>query len=229
MDNPPVIQNQTLSWLRAGFHDEFYDTIIDINEMGTPQEGIISPLLCNIALNGIREVGLEAVNNSKVKYVSKTTLISSFLLIRYANDFVAFHPYLDILEAVRENIIKFLKPFNLELHPDKTRTVHSKDKFNGHQPGFDFLSCHYFHNTTRKHGDGIPGYPPKGSKVGKKSKMRHYNWALRPSPSPKAIHKHLEDIRSTIRKRKFWAQNKLIRALNLKIRGWANYFFYVPH
>ena len=183
MDNPPVIQNQILSWLRAGFHDEFYDTTININEMGTPQGGIISPLLCNIALNGIREAGLNAVKNFNVKYLAKNLLISSYSLIRYADDFVAFHPNLEILEAVKENIIEFLRPLNLELHPDKTRTVHSIDEFNGHPPGFDFLSCHYLHTVfsprpgaagkrTRKNGDGIPGYPPKLKAVKSEKNLR---------------------------------------------------------
>ena len=62
LENIPVIKNQILAWLRAEIHDEFYNTNTDLNEIGTPQGGIISPLLCNIALNGIRESGLKIVN-----------------------------------------------------------------------------------------------------------------------------------------------------------------------
>lgn len=198
--------------------------------MGTPQGSIISPLLCNIALNGIREAGMERVKEFKgSRQFSKSKIISSYSLIRYADDFIAFHPRLDVLEAVQENIIEFLKPLNLELHPDKTRIVHSMERLNGQDSGFTFLSCQYHHTATRKNGEGITGNPPEGSKVGKKSKMRHYSWTFRPSPDKEAIAKHLEGIRSTIRKCKNWPQDKLINLLNPQIRGWSNYFSNVPH
>lgn len=195
MDNPPVIQNQILSWLRAGFHDEFYNTVTENNEIDTFQSNIISPLLCNIALNGIREAGLKKVKEFKEsRKEKKDRLLWSYSLIRYANDFIAFHSCLDVLEAVQENLIVFLKPFNLELHPAKTRIIHSMKKLNGQEPGFTFLSCHYYHTETRKNGEAITAKPPKDSKVGKKSKKRYYNWAFRATPDKKAVVKHLDGL-----------------------------------
>lgn len=230
MDNPPVIQNQIITWLRAGFHDNFYNTVTEINEQGTPQGSIISPLLCNIALNGIRNAGLEAVYSFKGNVeLNRAQVRQSYSLIRYADDFIAIHPRLDILETIQENIVQFLKPLNLELHPDKTRIAHSMNKFNGQEPGFTFLSCQYKHYATRKHGQGIPGKNPVGAKVGKKSKTRHYSWTFRPCPSQEAVDKHLDEVRTSIRKYKAWPQWKLIQFLNPQIRGWANYHSHVPN
>ena len=230
MDNPLVIQNQIIAWLRAGFHDNFYNTVIETNEKATPQGSIISPLLCNIALNGIRNAGLEAVNKFKGNVLlSKHEIRQSYSLIRYADDFIAIHPRLDVLEAIQDNIVQFLKPLNLELHPDKTRIVHSMNKMNGLEPGFTFLSCHYSHYETRKHGQGIAGKNPKGAKVSKKSNTRHYNWTFRPNPDSKAIDRHLDELRTTIRKCRAWPQSKLIQFLNPQIRGWSNYYSYIPN
>ena len=125
-------------------------------------------------------------------------MVSSYSLIRYADDFVVFHPRLEVLEAVKEEIVKFLAPLNLELHPDKTRIVHSMENYNGQKSGFTFLSTHYSHNATRKHGEGMTGSTPKNKDGTKDNKVRRYNWVLKQNPDTKAIAKHLESLRSEI-------------------------------
>ena len=140
LDCDPILSNQIQSWLKAGIMDSLNNQNFESNEYGTSQGGIISPLLCNIALDGMREAGVKVVEQFKGnKEMRKRTVKSSYALIRYADDFIVVHPWLDVVEAVKEEIAKFLNPINLELHPTKTRIVHTKEKHDGHQPGFNFL------------------------------------------------------------------------------------------
>ena len=154
-----------MAWLKAGILDEVKDLSTEVNEFGTPQGGIISPLLCNIALNGIRNAGLEAVNSfAEKKNFKKRDMISAYSLIRYADDFVAMHPNLDIILAVKDYISEYLKQLNLELNPDKTKIVHTRDSYEGKDPGFVFLSSHYYHMKTKKHGQYKSTGPKKTEK-----------------------------------------------------------------
>lgn len=86
--------------------------------MGTPQGGIISPLLANIAMDGLREklddhinsLGGHRPNNRK-----------SLTYVWYTDDFVIMYPNKKILLELKEVTQKFLEPMGLELHQKKTR------------------------------------------------------------------------------------------------------------
>jgi group II intron reverse transcriptase/maturase len=109
-------------WLRAGVMEEgrFTETV-----SGTPQGGVISPLLSNIYLHT-----LDTVWERRCAEVG--------LLVRYCDDFVVLcRTAKDAVEAERRMGI-ILQRLRLELHPDKTRRV---DLSYGKQ-GFDFLGCH---------------------------------------------------------------------------------------
>lgn len=81
---------------------------------GTPQGGVISPLLCNIALNGI-----EAVLPKKPK----------IHLIRYADDFIITAPTREMIEKeVKPAIVKFLNERGLRMSDEKTRTVNIEEE-----------------------------------------------------------------------------------------------------
>ncbi|MET8507548.1 group II intron reverse transcriptase/maturase, partial [Streptomyces sp. NPDC004787] len=118
-------------WLKAGVMEsgKFSPT-----EEGTPQGGVISPLLLNIALHGMGH----AIGD--YDDLSETKRRSAPVLIRYADDFVVFCITKEEAENVRETLSEWLEPRGLTIHPEKTEIVRLED-------GFDFLGF-----NVRKYG-----------------------------------------------------------------------------
>ena len=92
---------------------------------GTPQGGVISPLLSNIYLHVLDTL-----------WMRRSAPLG--ILVRYADDFVVMCRTAKDCERSEERVRVILKRLGLELHPDKTRRVELGD---GKQ-GFDFLGCH---------------------------------------------------------------------------------------
>jgi group II intron reverse transcriptase/maturase len=109
-------------WLAAGVMDEGqrWPTIT-----GTPQGGVISPLLSNIVLHVLDRVWED-------RYAHLGTLV------RYADDFVVMCDTKVQVEEARQRVSTVLTRLGLERHPEKTRLV---DRSQGRE-GFDFLGCH---------------------------------------------------------------------------------------
>jgi RNA-directed DNA polymerase len=106
-------RNLVKAWLKAGYVEaDFFHT----TDSGTPQGGIISPLLLNVALHGLHQA-----------------LGPAYGYVRYADDFIVCASTREQIEAVQSTIEEWLKPRGLTLHPEKTRIVHISD-------GFNFLS-----------------------------------------------------------------------------------------
>src|SRR5947208_13250996 len=101
-------------WLKAGYveHGTFHAT-----EQGTPQGGVASPLLANIALHGMEE----AIG---VKYDSRGQLIGKRAVVRYADDFVCFCETKEDAEQVKILLVEWLKERGLTLSAETTRIVH---------------------------------------------------------------------------------------------------------
>ena len=116
-------------WLKAGYleNNVFHKTMA-----GTPQGGIISPLLANIALDGMEDALNIKYKQRKSKngytYVNK----SKYAVIKYADDFVVICETLKDANEVYELLDDYLKDRGLTLAPDKTRITHIGD-------GVDFL------------------------------------------------------------------------------------------
>ncbi len=112
-------------WLKAGIMEQgvFAKTV-----MGTPQGGVISPLLLNIALHGMEQ----AVGVSYKQLKDYTTITSRRALVRYADDFVIFADTRKEAEAAQEEISDWLRARGLELSQEKTQIRNLKE-------GFDFL------------------------------------------------------------------------------------------
>jgi RNA-directed DNA polymerase len=115
-------------WLKAGYveHGTFHAT-----EQGTPQGGVVSPLLANIALHGMEE----AIG---VKYDYRGQLIGKRAVVRYADDFVCFCETREDAEQVQGILVEWLKERGLTLSEEKTRIVHLTE-------GFDFLGFNIRH------------------------------------------------------------------------------------
>jgi RNA-directed DNA polymerase len=108
-------------WLEAGVMEEgqLRETVT-----GTPQGGVISPLLSNIYLHAFDRMW-EAQGKG--------------LLVRYADDFVVLCQTPDEAAQAREQVERLLGTLSLELNPEKTRVIDLRE---GRQ-GFDFLGCHF--------------------------------------------------------------------------------------
>jgi group II intron reverse transcriptase/maturase len=109
-------------WLQAGVMDE---GVVTATVAGTPQGGVISPLLSNIYLHVLDTV-----------WTRRYTQLG--VLVRYADDFVVMCDTKSACEQAEQRVRETFARLGLELHPEKTRQV---DLSHG-RAGFDFLGCH---------------------------------------------------------------------------------------
>jgi len=170
---------------------------------GTPQGGILSPLLANIALSALDEHFDQQwrcdMGTPYQRSKRKKNGHGNWRLIRYADDFVLMvsgdrhHA-----EALREEASAVLALLGLRLAPEKTRVVHIDE-------GFDFLGHHI--RRQRKRGT---------------SKRYVYT-----KPSKKAIRSIKDKISEmTYRSTRHRELDELLRSINQTLRGWANFFRY---
>lgn len=123
MKYTPICHKMVLNqWLKSGVMDEL--NYIDTDE-GTPQGGIISPTLCNVALNGVEEY-------IKKANPYKKGLSSGVHVIRYADDMIITGKSQEIAIRNKELLNEFLVERGLQLNDKKTLITHIKT-------GFDFL------------------------------------------------------------------------------------------
>ncbi len=115
-------------WLKAGYVEQ---EVFHATEQGTPQGGVVSPLLANIALHGMEE----AIG---VRYDYRGQLIGKRAVVRYADDFVCFCETREDAEQVQGILVAWLKERGLTLSEEKTRIVHLTE-------GFDFLGFNIRH------------------------------------------------------------------------------------
>jgi RNA-directed DNA polymerase len=206
IDCPSTIKAQIRQWLKAGVMD---NSIFEATEAGTPQGGVISPLLANIALDGM----IRLIKNLFPKKKSKVQA----QVIRYADDFVVISPQLEIIQQCQIAIEKWLKPIGLELKPSKTRICHTlrEIEVNGEkvEPGFDFLGWNFRQYPVGKHHSGKTG--------SRNSKLIGFKILIK--PSKKAIKAHADKVKEVIKTHRTAPQHALIKNLNPIIRGWCNY------
>ncbi|MDT9288031.1 reverse transcriptase domain-containing protein [Limnospira sp. PMC 1298.21] len=205
---PSSLKRDLKQWLKAGVLD---NGVFEDTETGTPQGGVISPILANIALDGMArliETTYPKVKGVKIKATG----------IRYADDFVVISPSLEIIEQCKTAISEWLKPIGLEIKPEKTRICHTLNpiEYDGklEEPGFDFL------------GFNIRQYPAGKYKTGKTggAASRPIGHKTHIKPSNKAVKAHTEVIKDAIKHLKTAPQSALISKLNPIIRGWSNYY-----
>ena len=129
-----VIRRMIDKWLKAGVLE---DELLHLATEGTPQGGVISPMLANIYLHHVLDEWF--ANEVQPRLTGKGTLI------RFADDFVmTFKNHYDA-KRVLEVLGKRLDRYGLTLHPDKTRFVDFRPERRGgthpdcQEPPFDFL------------------------------------------------------------------------------------------
>ena len=202
----PKARRQLKAWLKANILDNG-ETIFPIE--GTPQGGIISPLLANIALHGME---LKIKEYAATWKGQKKKNKHSLSLIRYADDFVIIHKDLNVIKTCQKIIGEWLSEIGLKLNEEKTQIIHTLKELNGKKPGLDFLG---FNIRQYQTGKCHSGKKPNKELLGFKTIIK---------PSKEAFQKHYGKIAEVIDNHKAASQRILIERLNPIITGWTNYY-----
>ncbi|MCU0995250.1 MULTISPECIES: group II intron reverse transcriptase/maturase [Stenotrophomonas] len=162
MKHVPIDRHVLSQWLKAGFME---DRKLFPTDAGTPQGGIISPVLANIVLDGLGRLIDALPRRNKCNFV------------RYADDFVITGASAEILERkVKPIVVKFLAERGLTLSESKTKITHMDE-------GFDFLGWNF-----RKFGNLLLRRPSKQNTNAFMAKIRSQLRLLRGSTQDDVLH-----------------------------------------
>jgi len=194
-----VIRRLIGKWLHAGVLDRGR---LSYPQEGTPQGGVISPLLANIYLHYVLDCWyLESV---------KPRMKGRTLLVRFADDFVLGFEYKEDAERVYAVLFRRFEKYGLKLHPEKTRLVpfgrpsgpSGDSGGEGTPPGtFDFLGFTHYWGHTRK-GD----------------------WVIRRGTSRKRLARSLKAISQWCRRNLHEPLREQVEALGRKLKGHFGYY-----
>lgn len=186
------------AFLRAGILTE--DGLNRDTITGTPQGGVLSPLLANIALSVLDEHFAdkwEALGPAWTRAKHRRAGGAVMKLVRYADDFVVMlHGQRADAEALWDEVAAVLAPMGLRLSVAKTRVCHIDE-------GFDFLGWRIQRRTWR-------------SRTGKT--------AIYTYPSKKALASIVDKVRALTRRASHRTLADLLHRLNPVLRGWCTYF-----
>lgn len=199
------------AWLKAGIMESKNGPFPPFNTMGTPQGGVCSPLLANIALDGLERTILKGILThptlkNKVKNGEQTKIV------RYADDFIILAPTMEVLKISINLAKQFLGNIGLEITELKSRILHTLDKTVALEKTnkFRFLGMLIYQIKVGKY------------RMGKASGGRKVPWAVKVIPHPDKVKEHFNTLRKIIKTSTSSLQ--LITRANPVIRGWRNYF-----
>lgn len=180
-------------WLKAGYVEA---EIFNPTESGTPQGGVISPLLANIALDGLEEllgkykkVTIQNRNSGKRKGRQDKRKLPMYGYIRYADDFLITATTEEDIKAVVPIVEEWLKQRGLTLNQEKTSITQI-------EKGIDFLGFN----------------------------LRQYKGKLLTKPQKEKVLAFLRKLRNWLKANKALPQEVVIAYLNQQLIGWANYY-----
>ena len=134
-------RREVQAWLKAGYMEE---GVWQPTDTGTPQGGVISPLLANVALHGLDEALGVRYYRTREGYLRA---YSNRAWVRYADDFVVFCRTKEDAEKAVETLRDWLAERGLTLSEEKTRIVHLSE-------GFDFLGFNVRQYQTGRNRTG---------------------------------------------------------------------------
>ncbi|GHT91848.1 hypothetical protein FACS1894122_04860 [Alphaproteobacteria bacterium] len=200
----PKLRQVIKKWLRNGVME---GEVFHKTKTGTPQGGVISPLLANIALHGVEYETKKALQEDLFQYLkkkypkaSRKKSADTMSIVFYADDFVIIHESEEIVLKAKEFVEEWLKKVGLTINQSKTRIVHTLKSKDGNKGGFDFL------------GFSIRQYPTK-------TRVKGYKTLTKPSPEGQKRHRKAIDVR--LKYLTAATQEEVIKALNPVIKGWS--------
>ncbi|HEY9633906.1 MAG TPA: group II intron reverse transcriptase/maturase [Coleofasciculaceae cyanobacterium] len=179
-------------WLKAGYVEA---EIFHSTNQGTPQGGIISPLLANIALDGLEELLSQYKSSRTYESTEKgrkrirEMQFPKYSLIRYADDFIVTATTKEDIEAIQPIIKQWLSERGLELNEEKTKVTSVNE-------GFNFLGFN----------------------------IRSYKGKCLIKPQKEKVLAKLREIKEWLRNNCSAKPEAVINYLNPILRGWANYY-----
>lgn len=193
LDNVPMDRLVLRSWLQAGYMEkgQLFPT-----QAGTPQGGIISPILANFALDGL-ERAIKSLFPKKTK----------IHVVRYADDFVVVAESEMILQQqVKPVIERFLQERGLVLSPEKTLITHIRK-------GFDFLG-----KNIRKFGDKLLVQPSKEAVKSFTTKARDLIRGMRGQAAKQLIIKFNQIARGWSSYHRLGSSNRAFNHVDYQVR-----------
>jgi RNA-directed DNA polymerase len=186
------------AFLHAGVLSE--DGTMRDSTTGTPQGGILSPLLANVALSVLDQHFAKAWRANSGSTYQRTKRrragLANYRIVRYADDFVVLVSGTQAhAEAVREDVAAVLAPMGLRLSEAKTKVCHIDE-------GFDFL----------------------GFRIQRRRKRGTTKRAVYTYPSKKALASIVGRVRTLTLRSSHPTLAALLRQLNPVLRGWCTYF-----
>jgi len=185
-------------FLKAGYCEA--DKIVE-TEQGTPQGGNLSPMLANIFLHYVLDLWFEKKIKPHIKGQAH--------LVRYADDFICMVQFADDAEYIERALRERFAKFDLELHPEKTRTIsfgryerENADKQKRKANTFNFLGFTHYCDKSRK------GW----FKVGRKTSQKKFRMKC------KEMNNWLRKIRNYKKAKEWWP------VLEAKLRGHYQYY-----
>ncbi|MYB65122.1 group II intron reverse transcriptase/maturase [Candidatus Poribacteria bacterium] len=180
--------------------DIFHNGEIYCNDTGTPQGGVISPLLANVALTALDNFCYEKYGYKRTR---KSVVEKVNPIIRYADDFVVI--CVSEKEAVsrKSEIADFLQTIGLTLSEEKTKITHITK-------GFNFLGFNF-----RK-------YKKKGKLKATDNKWENYILLIK--PEKEKVLTLLRNCKKVLSEAKTATQEHIILLLNPKLIGWGMYY-----
>ena len=182
-------------WLNAGIME---GEQISYSDKGTPQGGVISPLLANIYLHHVLDVWFETEVKPRMR--------GSCFLVRFADDFVIGFQYEEDARRVMDILPKRFGKYGLELHPEKSRLLDFSRPARRQTSGrgantFDFVGfTHYWARSRR-------GF-----------------WVIKRKTARKKVRKTIQGIRDWCRRNRHRNLEEQHRVLCSKLRGHYQYF-----
>jgi len=188
----------------------FSDITQDV-DTGTPQGGILSPMLANVALTALDDYCYKNFGEYTPRSKKQGGNYIRNPIIRYADDFVIVCQSEHEAELIKGKIAKFLKVnIGLELSNEKTKITHTAD-------GFDF--CLFRQIGRKRTGFNIRKYTHKSPK----SKY-HSIGKLLIKPQKEKVINFLRRIQETLSNNKTAKQESIIRMLNPMLQGFGMYY-----
>ncbi|MFB2981336.1 group II intron reverse transcriptase/maturase [Microseira sp. BLCC-F43] len=185
------------AWLKAGYVES---RSVQSTESGTPQGGVISPLLANIALHGL-ETYLDGFKTTKVKHHTVKTgkragkvntwkrEVPTYGYVRYADDFIITAETKSDIDAILPYVKKWLSERGLSLNEEKTQVRHVTE-------GFNFLGF----------------------------SIQHFGEKCLTKPQKEKVIAKLREIKAWLKDNRTVKTERVIEYLNPILRGWANFY-----
>ena len=191
-----VLRRMIDKWLKAGVLE---DGALEIPDKGTPQGGVVSPLLANVYLHTVVDTWFEGE--------IRPSLEGKAFLVRYADDLVIVFTSVNDARRVKAALPERFGVYGLTLHPEKTRLVpfrrptyrstgKGEDTFGTQPQDFDFLGFRHFWARSRKGG-----------------------WVVKQNTAASRFRRALKAVDDWCRRHRHWSLKEQQQALAQKLRG----------